>query len=186
MKFTALDIQRREFASVFRGLNEGEVRGFLHEIASEWEEMQLENQKFRTEVLDLRERLQQYQEQDRIFRETLLNAQRTREDVIADANREKSLILREAQFKADEIVLEAQRHTAEMEAQLRTLKLERVRYLTEVDALLTRSRRFLQEEAPELFPMPGETARKLDEPEASRLDIMPNPPTRARLRPLGA
>ena len=92
MKFTPLDIQRREFEKVFRGLEENEVRAFLHEVAAEWEEVLHENQRMRDEILDLRERLQQYQEQDRIFREALLHAQRTKEEVLDGANREKALI----------------------------------------------------------------------------------------------
>jgi cell division initiation protein len=169
MKFTPLDIQRREFEKSFRGLNEAEVRAFLHEVAGEWEEILHENQKFRDEIVDARERLQQYQDQDRIFRETLLHAQKTKEDLLDAANREKALILKEADFKADEIVREAQNRTAEMEVQIRNLKLERVRFLQEIDTLMARTRRFLQEEAPEIFP-PAESTRKLDEREAARLD----------------
>ena len=101
MKYTPLDIQRREFAKVFRGLEESEVRTFLHEVAGEWEELLAENQKLKEEILDSRERLHQYQDQDRIFRETLLQAQRTREDVLDGANREGPG-LREGQFKGAE------------------------------------------------------------------------------------
>lgn len=174
MKFTPLDIQRREFEKAFRGLNEAEVRTFLHELASEWEEILHENQKFRDEILDTRERLQQYQDQDRIFRETLLHAQKTKEELLDAANREKALILKEADFKADEIIREAQNRVAEMEVQIRNLKLERVRFLQEIDTLMARTRRFLQEEAPEVFP-PAETTRKLDEREAARLDQLMGP-----------
>ena len=169
MKFTPLDIQRREFEKSFRGLNEAEVRAFLHEIAEEWEEIVHENQKFRDEIVDTRERLQQYQDQDRIFRETLLHAQKTKEELLDAANREKALILKEADFKADEIIREAQNRMAEMEIQIRNLKLERVRFLQEIDTLMARTRRFLQEEAPEIFP-PAEATRKLDERDADRLD----------------
>ena len=169
MKFTPLDIQRREFEKTFRGLDEGEVRTFLHEVAGEWEEVQLENQRLRTEVLDLREHLREYQEQDRIFRETLLYAQRTKEEILDTVNREKALILKEADFKADELIREAQSHVGELEAQVRALKLERVRFLQDMDSLLARSRRFLQEEAPEMFPPPDVT-RKMEEREAARLD----------------
>jgi len=173
MKFTPLDIQRREFEKSFRGLNEAEVRAFLHEVAAEWEEIVHENQKFRDEIVDTRERLQQYQDQDRIFRETLLHAQKTKEDLLDAANREKALILKEADFKADEIIREAQNRMAEMEIQIRNLKLERVRFLQEIDTLMARTRRFLQEEAPEIFP-PAEATRKLDEREAARLDQLPS------------
>ena len=178
MKYTPLDIQRREFERAFRGLEEGEVRAFLHEVAGEWEELLHENQKLRDEVVDLRERLQQYQEQDRIFRETLLNAQRTKEELLEGANREKALLLKEAHFSADEILRNAQAHTAELESQIRTLKLERVRCLQEIDALMARTRRFLQEEAPEMFP-PAETTRRLEglyEDHLEGLDPMAPPP----------
>lgn len=170
MKFTPLDIQRREFEKAFRGIDEGEVRTFLHEIAGEWEELQQENQRMRTEILDIREHLRQYQDQDRIFRETLLNAQRTKEDILETVNREKALILKEADFKADELMRTAQSHVAELETQVRGLKLERVRLLQDMEALLGRSRRFLLDEAPELFASP-EAVRKLEERETARVDL---------------
>ncbi len=157
MKYTPLDIQRREFEKVFRGLEESEVRTFLHEIAGEWEEVLAENQKLKEEILDSRERLRQYQDQDRIFRETLLQAQRTREDVLDGANREKELMLREAQFKAEEIIREAQQHVVELEVQLRNLKMERIRYFRELEALMDRTRRHIQEEAPDMYVAPAPT-----------------------------
>ena len=158
MKFTPLDIQRREFEKGFRGLDEGEVRAFLHELASEWEEIQVENNRLREEILDLRERTKQYSDQDRIFRETLLQAQRTKEDVLDAANRERDLMLKEAQFKGDEIIRNAQQHVVELETQTRNLKLERMRYLEGLEQLLDRTRRFLMDEAPERSPT-AETLR---------------------------
>ncbi len=151
MKYTPLDIQRREFEKAFRGLEESEVRTFLHEVAGEWEELLAENQKLKEEILDNRERLRQYQDQDRIFRETLLQAQRTREDVLDGASREKELIIREAQFKAEEVVREAQQHVVELEVHIRNLKMERLKFLREVEALMDRTRRHLQDEAPDVY-----------------------------------
>ena len=162
MKFTPLDIQRRDFEKSFRGFEEGEVRGFLHEIAADWEEILVENSRMREEILNLRERNRQYQDQDRIFRETLLQAQRTKEDVLDTANREKDLTLKEAQFKADEIIREAHQHVAELEMQMRNMKMERIRMLEDMESLMERTRRFLQEEAPERFP-PSSNTVKLDD-----------------------
>jgi len=179
MKFTPLDIQRREFERGFRGLDENEVRSFLHDVAAEWEEILHENQRFRDELLDLRERMKQYQDQDRIFRDTLLQAQRTREDLIEAANREKTILLKEAEFKADEILRSAQEQVAQLEAHVRSLKLDRLRLLQDIDSLLARTKRFLQEEAPELFP-PAEVTRKLTDYDLSRLDDMPGAPVAYR------
>lgn len=169
MKYTPLDIQRREFEKAFRGLEESEVRTFLHEVASEWEEVLAENQKLKEEILDSRERLRQYQEQDRIFRETLLQAQRTREDVLDGANREKDLLIREAQFKGEEMVREAQQHVVELEVQLRNLKMERTRFLREMEALMERTRRHMQEEAPDMY-MPAAPTLNLESLDLSALD----------------
>lgn len=174
MKYTPLDIQRREFEKAFRGVEEAEVRTFLHEIAAEWEELLTENQKLKEEVLDLREHLRQYQEQDRIFRETLLQAQRTREDVLDGANREKELLLREAQFRGEEIVREAQQQVVALEVQLRNLKMERTRFLREVEALMERTRRHIQEEAPELYLAPSPTLN-LENLDLTTLDDDPLP-----------
>ena len=179
MKFTPLDIQRREFDKVLRGLDEGEVRSFLHELAADWEELSVENQKLKEEILDLRERLRQYQEQDRIFRETLLQAQRTKEDVLETANREKELLLRETQFKADEIIRDAQQHVVEMEIQLRNLKMERSRFLQGMEALLERTRRYLQEEAPNLY-FPAAPTLNLEALDLSSIEEEPPKPKQGR------
>jgi len=174
MKFTPLDIQRREFEKAFRGVNDGEVRAFLHEVAGEWEELQQENARMRTEIVDIREHLHQYQDQDRIFRETLLHAQKTKEEILETVNREKAIILKEADFKADELIRAAQTHVADLESQVRSLKLERVRLLQDLDSLVSRSRRFLMEEAPDMFPG-GDHPRRPEEPELARAQAPAGP-----------
>ena len=172
MKFTPLDIQRRQFEKAFRGLDPDEVRAFLHEIAAEWEELLASNSKMRDEIVDLRERNRQYQDQDRIFRETLLQAQRTKEDLLDAANREKDLLLREAQFKGEEILRQAEQRGVELGVQLRNLKLERARFLQEFEALLARTQRFIREEAPEMFP-PSDPTLRLDDLDLGEGPLLP-------------
>jgi cell division initiation protein len=179
MKYTPLDIQRREFEKVFRGLEESEVRTFLHEIAGEWEELLAENQKLKEEVLDSRERLRQYQDQDRIFRETLLQAQRTREDVLDGASREKELIIREAQFRGEEILRDAQQQVVALEVQIRSLKMDRARFIRELESLMDRTRRHLQDEAPDLY-LAAPPTLNLENLDLGSLDEPPMPPIRPR------
>ena len=175
MKFTPIDIRSREFTKKsFGGADESEIRGFLHEVSSEWEELLVENTKLKEELLEARERLRQYQDQDRIFRETLLQAQRTREDVLDTANREKEILLKEAQFKADEVIRDSQQHVIEMELQLRHIKLERARLLQDMESLLERTRRFLSQEAPDLYTAPAPTLN-LEHMDFSGLDTPKKP-----------
>lgn len=60
----------------------------------------------------------------------------------------------------------------ELETQLRGLKLERVRLLQDLEALLSRGRRFLQEEAPEMFPSAEPPRRPADRERDRDLDRM--------------
>ncbi len=161
MKYTPRDIQRREFETAFRGFNVDEVREFLREVAAEWEELLSENQRLKNDLLDTRERVDQYAEQDRIFKETLMQAQKTREEMMDVAQKERELIIKEARFQGEEIAREAQEHVARLEAHMRNLKLERVRFLQDMDALAARTKRFLSQEAPEMFP-PADATRQLD------------------------
>ncbi|MCL1893841.1 MAG: DivIVA domain-containing protein [Holophagaceae bacterium] len=161
MKYTPRDIQRREFEVTFRGLNSNEVHDFLREVASDWEDLLGENQQLRNEVMDLRERIVQYQDQDRIFKETLMQAQKTKEEWMEMAQRESDLIQKEARFQAEELVREAQEHVVKLEIQMRSIKLERVRFLQDLDALAARTKRFLSHEAPEMFP-PADVTRQID------------------------
>jgi cell division initiation protein len=93
-------------------------------------------------------------------------------------------MLKEAEFKADEILRAAQEQVAELEAHVRSLKMDRLRLLQDIDSLLARTKRFLQEEAPELFP-PADVTRKMTDFELTGLDEMPPLPSVYR-RPLGA
>ena len=181
MKFTPLDIRSREFEKAMRGLDKSDVQAFLHEVASEWEEVLSENLRLKDEILDLRERVKQYQDQDRIFREALLQAQRTKEEIVEDAHREKTLLIKEGQFKAEEILRDAEQQKHELEIQLRNLKLERNRFIQDVDSLMERTRRYLQEEAPEFYnpASPTLSLENLDIDAIDDLDRIPQAKRRA-------
>jgi cell division initiation protein len=161
MKYTPRDIQRREFETSFRGLNPDQVYEFLREVATDWEDMLQENLQLTNELMEHRNRSRQYHEQDRIFKETLMQAQKTRDEWMDIAEREADLMKKEARFQSDELIRMAQEEVAKMEIQLRGMKLERVRFLQDMDALAARTKRFLSQEAPEMFP-PADVTRKLD------------------------
>ena len=93
----------------------------------------------------------------------------TPEDVLDGANREKELILREAQFKGEEVVREAQQHVVELEVHIRNLKMERLKFLREVESLMDRTRRHLQDEAPDVY-MAAPPTLNLENLDLSALD----------------
>ena len=79
-----------------------------------------------------------------------------------EARQRLGAAMKEAEFKAEELFREARQELAAMEADMRNLKLARMRFLQDLDSLLARTRRFLTEEAPEVFP-PAEVTRRLDD-----------------------
>ena len=141
MKYTPLDIQRREFEKAFRGLEEAEVRTFLHEIAAEWEELLAENQKLRRRSSTAGNACSSTRTRTASSGRPCSRPSAPSEDVLDGANREKDLILHEAQFKADEVIRDAQQHVVEMEVQIRNLKMERTRFVREMESLMDRTRR---------------------------------------------
>jgi len=52
---------------------------------------------------------------------------------------------------------------------MRNMKMERIRMLEDMESLMERTRRFLQEEAPERFP-PSSNTVKLDDMDFNNLD----------------
>lgn len=126
MKLTPLDIHHKEFRHSLRGYNEEEVDAFLVEVADELERLFKEN-------IDLSEQLELAREQVRVFESqkdtlhnTLVAAQRSAEDIVSKARDEASIMLRDAEVKAKEII-----HSALTQKQRIASELVRIKQVEE-------------------------------------------------------
>lgn len=124
-RLTPIEIQKQLFAKSFHGFNEGEVRAYLSLVSEEVEQMMQEIERMSRENAQMREQLLDHSERERMLKDTLLSAQKVSEDVKANAHKEASLIVKDAELLSERIVSQAMSRVGDLERLIQDLKLER-------------------------------------------------------------
>lgn len=128
---TPLDIHNKEFKKSFRGYNEEEVDEFLDHIVADYEKLYRDNMELKETVERINSKLSHYQQMEDTLHNTLVIAQETAEEVKLNAKKEKELLLKEAEVRAQKMVDEAmqkvQRSTGEYEELLKQSRVFRTR-----------------------------------------------------------
>jgi cell division initiation protein len=122
MKLTPLDIRHKEFKRGMRGYVDGEVDEFLDEVADEFERLFKENIDLSERGEGLQEKLDQYRNLEETLQNTLVAAQRSAEELKANAQKEAQLMLSEAELKAREMVNQSYADKQAVEKQIVVLK----------------------------------------------------------------
>lgn len=104
MKLTPLDIHHKEFRRSLRGYSEEEVDAFLDQVADEFERIFKENIDLAEKFEQAKEHVRSYQAMEATLNNTLLQAQRSAEEIVAKAGVEADTMLRDAELKSKEIV----------------------------------------------------------------------------------
>ena len=125
MKITPLDIQKKTFRTVWRGLDEAEVDTFLEIVAAELEEVVKENIRLEEELRRTTGRLEEFKEREKVLQETLLTAQRITSDIKEQARKESELLLADAERQAEKILQDAHRRLVELLQDIAELKRQR-------------------------------------------------------------
>jgi len=148
---TPLDIRkkREDFRKALRGYDPEEVDTFLTLVSERLEELVKENLTFRERVDRLQEQVSSQLDREHAVQEALVTAQKLRDDIQGQAQREAvdirtggereaDLVRRKAEFEAKEIVGEARRQFEERREALDELERRRIRFLRSFRALLER------------------------------------------------
>ncbi|MBN1192936.1 MAG: DivIVA domain-containing protein [Coriobacteriia bacterium] len=104
MKLTPLDIHHKEFGHALRGYNEVEVDTFLDQVADELERLFKENIDLSERIEGLEEKVRSYQDMERTLHNTLMNAQKSADELVHKAQREAEVVLKDAEVKAKEVI----------------------------------------------------------------------------------
>jgi cell division initiation protein len=118
MRLTPMDIHHKEFKHAIRGYSEEEVDDFLDEVVSEFERLFKENIDLKEQMEHVRDKMSQYENMEETLRNTLINAQKSAEEVQRNAKRESELIIRDSELKAREVLQDAQMQKQELESQI--------------------------------------------------------------------
>lgn len=119
---TPLEIQNQEFRKALRGYNEEEVDQFLDRVVRDYETLFKENHELKETISELEEKMKSYRDLEDTLQKTLILAQKTAEDIKANAEKEAELLIREARIKAENMLKEAEETVARQTADYQELK----------------------------------------------------------------
>lgn len=147
---TPKDIQAKEFGKSFRGFDEAEVNDFLNEIIKDYTALLEENETLRTELARAQKSNEEFHRIEQGMRDTLMAAQKTAEEVTANAKESADQILESAAKKAQNLCRDAEiRSKAQLEEaadKVRGIVGEYERLVQEKHAFLRRMKSSVQEE----------------------------------------
>jgi cell division initiation protein len=135
-----VDIRHQEFTTVISGYKKKEVKAFLDQLAKEVEElnklqereirkqMQVQ-QEVRQEASHASQAVEDLKRREELISRTLVFAEKTKADIIANARKEAENILQEAEIKAKRAIQEAKQYLNVLEHQYMHIKEQKRQFL---------------------------------------------------------
>jgi cell division initiation protein len=118
VKITPLDIEHKEFKKSLQGYAREEVDQYLDEVAESFELEITERGKLESELSDLRERVAHFDAIKETLQNTLVLAQRTADEVKANAHKETDLIKQRAKLEVNDELQEMRHKLDEAKSEL--------------------------------------------------------------------
>lgn len=149
MKITPLDIQQQQFkGKMLGGLDSDDVDAFLQTVAAEMENLVRENNDLKEQLSRQNREVADMAEKEKELRETMLAAQRITEDMKANAGKEASLIISEAELRGERIVADAERQLGELKARIEEVRRQKIQFEMSLKGLLDSFARQLSGDEP--------------------------------------
>lgn len=137
MKITPLDIQQQQFkGKMFNGLDPDDVDAFLQTVSAEMENLIRENEELKDLKLRQSRELSTMEEKEKELRDTLLAAQRITEEMKSHALKEASLIVSEAELKAERIIADSERQLGNLMARIEDVRRQKIQFEMSLKSLL--------------------------------------------------
>lgn len=136
MRLTPLDIQQKQFARTWRGVDPHEVRQFLEVCSDEVEELVRETIELKEEVRARDALLAETRERERALQEALVSAQKLASEMKEQARKEADIILAQAEHQAEKIVQDAHDRRLSILEDLAELKRQKVSFETQLRSLV--------------------------------------------------
>ncbi len=140
MALFPLDIRHQEFSGQMFGYNKKEVKAFLEQVASEIEDFQKKQEKelarreqmqyeVKQEALQAGSAVEDLKRREELISRTLVFAEKTKADIVANARKEAENIIHEAELKAKRAVHEAKQYLSVLEHQYLQIKEQKRQFL---------------------------------------------------------
>jgi cell division initiation protein len=126
MRLTPLDIQQMVFRVRMRGYDCNEVKQFLEDLAQTVELLNHENGVLREKLVATEEQLIALKKAETTLAHTLISTQAMADDMKEIAQRDAALLIKEAEFKAAEMLREARQDLAGLQREISDMRKQRL------------------------------------------------------------
>jgi cell division initiation protein len=114
MKFSPMSIKNQEFRKSVRGFDKEEVQAFLDKLSDEFENLQRENEQLKKELDTANIKLNEFRKIEKNLQNTLLRAQESSTKSLESTRKQSSLMVKEAEIKASQILEKARESANEI------------------------------------------------------------------------
>jgi cell division initiation protein len=149
MRLTPLDIQQMVFKTRMRGYDCQEVKHFLEDLAQTVESLNHENGALREKVAATEEQLNALKKAETTLTHTLISTQAMADDMKEIAQRDAALLVKEAEFKAAEILREARQEFVALQREISDIRKQRLLGIERLRSTLRTFERVLEIEEEE-------------------------------------
>ena len=163
---TPLDARRYDFGRAMRGYDPARVERFREQVAEELERLTRQTVDLDTKAKSFHEQLRAFRERDKALNDALVSAQQLRNEIRESAEREASLIVREARAAGE-------RELDEMRGEIRRLEMQLAELERARRAHLAQLRQMAERQLAEIAAAEQESAPRVP---ASPLGASPNGP----------
>ena len=136
LAITPLEMRQTSFATGWRGYSREAVRSFLVDASESYELSLRENERLRQDIERLQASIRQYQDLESGLKSTLVHAQKVADDVRANATQEAERLVKEAQGRAELMMMAAQNRVEDAQREIDGLKLRRREAEANVESII--------------------------------------------------
>lgn len=129
MNITPLDIQQQQFkGKMLGGLDPNDVDAFLQMVAAEMESLIRENSELKEQGRKISQQLEELSQREVTLRDTMLAAQKITEEMKANAQKEATLLISEAELKGERIVADAENRLLQLNNQIHEVRRQKLQF----------------------------------------------------------
>ncbi len=136
MRFTPFGIKAQEFNKAMRGYDKEEVRVYLESLSNEFEKLQNENHELSSRIENSSEQIGEFQKLEKTLQATLVTAQESSSKAVESARKQNQLIIKEAEIKANQLIVKANKESELIRDSVLKLREERSLLIAKLKAMI--------------------------------------------------
>ena len=142
---TPIDFDKKEFKNAFNGYNKDEVDDFLSLAKSEFDKLYRDNIALKDKINMLSEAIKEYKNMEAALQNTIVTANNIAEEVKRTAQLNAENLMKEAENKAKEVLLQAQKEITDIRGKHETLIQDYNAYTAKIRSIVEAQVRVLED-----------------------------------------